>query len=287
MPRFYCLIGLPGSGKSDLAKSLEGEVISVSEIRRMTNDEKNVHDAVKNAVVQCLSEGKDCIYDAPNTIESTRQNLLRSVNVLRFDGGERCEKICIVVATPYDICKRNSYYPDAVSRHRKLWQTPGIWEGWDEIWLYYPRQEYQGIYGDPKKFHARYHKYDQKSGSKLSLGDHLAETGYKLSVAYNDSILTYAGLLHDCAKPFTQTFEGKKVRYYHHQNIGAYESFFFDYGYLEGGASGILYISSLICYHMCPFIWKDEAQEKVFAYHYGDKFYQDIMCLHKADLEAR
>ena len=50
----------------------------------------------------------------------------------------------------------------------------------------------------------------------------------------------------------------------------------------------VLYISSLICYHMMPYVFEKSNEKTVERYKnlWGEEFYNDIMRLHEADVAS-
>jgi CRISPR/Cas system-associated endonuclease Cas3-HD len=135
-------------------------------------------------------------------------------------------------------------------------------------------------------------KYNQdNSHHTLSLGEH------SLTVAHNfeKPMLYYAGLLHDCGKPFTKSFTNYKgeisedAHYYGHECVGAYESLFFRYP--DEDNINELDISILINLHMRPYFWEkdkehgEKTREK-YRKLWGEELYQNVMKLHEADKKA-
>lgn len=145
---FIMLCGLPASGKStkaqELAKLYNATVFSSDALREelyndVNNQEHNqelfveLHKRIKD----CLKSGKSAIYDATNLSCKRRMVFLTELK------GIFCEKICILMATPYEECiKRNSErerkVPESVMK-RMLTNLcdPQITEGWDYIHVIY------------------------------------------------------------------------------------------------------------------------------------------------------
>ena len=119
----------------------------------------------------------------------------------------------------------------------KHFDTPSYFEGWNEIKICYPKRAYRGFYGTPSAFVERYIDYSQDNPHHdYSLGNHCKSTGYRF---LRKNILHTVGLIHDCGKPRCKTYintKGEKTEiahYYSHENVGAYDSFFFDTKYSE------------------------------------------------------
>ena len=100
--------------------------------------------------------------------------------------------------------------------------------------------------------------------------------------------LIYATALHDCGKPFCKTFKNTKgeiteqAHYYNHEHIGSYDSLFY-------AANNALYVSVLIRWHMQPYFWEKDSNEKLHNKYrklWGEQLYKDIMKIHEADKAA-
>ena len=95
--------------------------------------------------------------------------------------------------------------------------------------------------------------------------------------------LCLAAQLHDCGKPNARTEKDGKVLYYHHSNIGAYESMFYEAYPNEDK----FYASALITYHMNPHDWNDDPQKRrTDMRRWGKEFFTDVELLHGCDVKA-
>jgi len=105
--------------------------------------------------------------------------------------------------------------------------------------------------------------------------------------------IALAALLHDIGKPFTVSRTNAKGKddgeyhYYNHHHVGAYDAMFY-LSSLGVNKNDGLYICNLIYYHMKPFTsWAQSEKSKTRDMkRIGKTMYEDIMILHKADLEA-
>lgn len=144
------LCGLPGSGKSSLAKSLidtNTDWISSDEIRRelfgTEEDQRDgsvVFDIMRKRTEEALKVHRSVIYDACNINSKFRIELLTTLK--KFE----CEKICFVCATPYEFCiDRNSHRDrivdeSVIQRMYTNWNSPYFYEGWNSIQIHYPKK---------------------------------------------------------------------------------------------------------------------------------------------------
>lgn len=301
MAIFCMLCGLPSSGKSYIAKeeiSKQGDFVicSSDEIREELfgdiynqNNNEEVFNILHQRVKENLKNGKNVIYDACNINSRRRRAFLKELK------GIPCEKYCIVAATTYEECLRSNKLRDrtvpeeVIEKMYRNWTMPYFFEGWDDIII--------GFKTGTKKLKPfdwanKYMTYNQDNPHHtMSLGEH------SICVANNfedNNTLYYAGLLHDCGKPFTKFFKesngeiGNEAVFYNHENCGAYDSLFFDYP--EGVNIGD--VSILINLHMIPFQWEhdkehgEKTREK-YRKLWGEKLYQDVMKLHEADKKAK
>lgn len=312
---FYMLVGLPGSGKTSLVKYIVEERkkyhtetqddrtivwISSDKIREelygseeIQGDPKEIFSEMRKRTEQALKEGNDVIYDACNINSKKRRGLLSSIK--HFN----CKKVCIVCATPYEMCKeRNSQrerkVPEtAIEKMYLNWNTPFYFEGWDKIEIFFAEKT-RGSFGTPLEFVQKHMMYNQDNPYHLeTLGEHLLGTQEQLlakEVFPVESNISIAALLHDCGKPYTKTFTDTKgnateiAHYYQHACVGAYDALFYDYP--DKTNEDIVEISMLINLHMNPFSWKKLSTKDKQIQLLGKEIYEKIIFIHKADESA-
>ena len=293
-PNFIMLVGLPGSGKSvkaqELSENYNAAIFSSDSLREELFGDVNhqadntklfeeLHKRIKN----CLREGNSAIYDATNINYKRRMAFLSELSNIH------CEKICVLIATPYEEClernsKRERHVPEhVIERMYRSFNIPYWYEGWDDIQIEYG--EFKGCYGSALNFYNKHIDYDQNnSHHALTLGEHLFKTS--LNVGY-DLTLIFAALLHDCGKPFCATLVNKKgevtkeCHYYDHHYVGAYNSLFYNDGDVNR-----LDVAILIHWHMQPYFNKEEKTKEKYRKLWGDKLYSNLMLLHEADKAA-
>jgi hypothetical protein len=201
------------------------------------------------------------------------------------------------MATPFKTCCERNDRRERSIPYKELkkmylsWQTPYWFEGWNNIIIYYDTWYLK----NPYRWVAEYMEYNQcNHNHTLTLGKHCQKVASILRHnSYNSNELYYAGLLHDCGKPFVKTYKdingetSEEAHYYSHDSVGAYESLFFDYSV----DIKQLDVSVLINYHMYPYFWEKDIEngkktEEKYRKLWGDKMYQNVMKLHEADKNA-
>ena len=291
------MCGLPSSGKSykaaELSKQYNAEIFSSDVLRSELygNVEDQEHNQelfteLHRRIKECLKSGKSAIYDACNINYKRRKSFLQDLN--RID----CEKICVLVATPYEKClKRNSERERKVPEHaiKRMYNSfniPYWYEGWDDIVIEYG--EFEGCFGKPVNFYNEYKKYNQhNTHHSLSLGDHCRKCAISLDETVSLEAIC-AAYIHDCGKPETATFVNSKgdvteqCHYYNHQYVSGYKALFFDY-------PNQLDVAIRTMWHMQPYFWEKDNNEKLHNKYkklWGEDLYNDIMLLHAADKNA-
>jgi len=295
-PKLFMMVGIPASGKSKEAIYLSvahNAVIHSSDKLReelsgdMNNQDINqeVFKELHKRIKKDLQQNKNVIMDCTNINYKRRKAFLDTLKNID------CEKIAVIMATPYDIClKRNeererNISPDIIKRMYMNFTIPYWYEGWDDIRITYDSEERKSI----ETSLLNYALYNQDNVHHTrTLGMHCLFTGNMLK-EHNET-LTNAGYLHDIGKPFVKSFldskgeEDTNSHYYNHENVGAYESLFYDLGQADP-----LNIAVLIQWHMQPYFWKDAKKKTIKKYKelWGEELYNNIMLLHKEDEEMR
>ena len=314
MTTFIMMVGLVGSGKSTKAQKLAEEynanIYSSDAIREELSGDINNQDindlvfkTLHKRVKEDLQNGKNCIYDATNISYKKRMAFLRELKNIP------CAKICVLMATPYQECLKHNASRDRVvpeeviERMYKNFNIPFFYEGWNQIIVDYGEKEYHGYYGYPTSLMELTMGFDQNNKHHtLSLGEHLRSTAHNLPCYHNEEFDIYeyaliiAAILHDGGKIFTKDFHNGKgeptedAHYFNHNNVGAYDSLFYNDKMIGNNDSWVwLYISVLIMWHMQPYFWEKDNNEKLHCKYrnlWGEELYQNIMKLHEADKKA-
>lgn len=304
MIKFFMMIGLPASGKSEQAKKLaeeyNAEIFSSDELRvemfgdvNHQEDNNALFNKLHKRIRECLAFGKSAIYDACNINYKRRMEFLKSLNKIS------CEKIAVIMATPYEVClernvQRERKVPEHVIKRMYMnWNTPYWYEGWDDIQIVYSEgaENYKGW--DREWIESVKNFNQDNSHHALSLGDHCWK-----AVKYIDSNTTcchttstelrHAAMLHDEGKMFAKGFydangnPSEEAHYYSHEYCGAYNSLFYEM------ACNRLYVAQLIQWHMRPYLaWRqsEKAMQKDRNL-LGETLFNDICLLHAADIYA-
>lgn len=309
MTEFIMLVGIPASGKSTYAHELEKQgyhIYSSDAIRKeLTGDSnsQNINNKVfkilHKRIKDDLKNGISCVYDATNTSMKRRIAFLNEIK--KYE----CRKKCVLFVMPVEICKernqtRERKVPDSVfDKMLKQFQCPYYYEGWDEI-------EIEWYDGDVKPIEIDLNMNQDNKHHSLTLGEHMKKTReYVLNRINYPRMVFFAAGIHDIGKLYTKSFTDSKgnpsedAHYYGHENYGAYmflvmQNYGISIGEHEsaktslGERRNILYISSLINWHMRPHTaWKQsEKARKRDKMLIGEDMYDDIMLLHEADLAA-
>ena len=299
--KMIMMCGLVGSGKSYKAKKLaeqyDANIHASDNIREELSGDinnQNINDLVfktlHNRIKEDLRNGKNCIYDATNISYKKRMAFLQELKHIP------CDKICVLMATPYEKCLENNInrgrvVPEyIIERMYKSFDIPYWYEGWNDIQIIYFDGS-EGNYNGVCDWVESVMDYDQhNSHHKLTLGEHCLKTfEYLRSIPVPFWEITTAALIHDCGKVKSATYINNKgeqtedCHYYNHHHCGSYDSLFFR------DIDDHLYVAQLIRWHMQPYFWEKDNNEKLHNKYrklWGEELYKDIMKLHEADRTA-
>lgn len=305
MSVLYFAVGIHGSGKSYWAENNKDELNAVVHSSDAIREELgDINDQTQNELVfntlhkrvkEDLLNGKNVIYDSTGLKRKNRLHLLS--NVLK---DVPCEKICVLFATPYEICLKNNASRDrkvpehVLERMYKNFEIPCCQEGWDDIQIVWWDYKEDGMVFDYlKDLKEKCNISHDNPHHTLSIKDHMWKAFTKSVSMQADFIISASTLLHDCGKPFVKAFidsHGKPsevAHYYNHHNVSSYLSLFYlkEMGFDE---KEILHISLLIGLHMQPFLaWdKSDKTEDKDRKLFGDIIVDQVIEIHKYDLLA-
>ena len=143
--QLHLLCGIPGCGKSSLAKSLSGYIISTDQLRKFLWDDESVfkYDKLVFRLIEMiakymLSIGKDVIIDSTNITINSRK---KYIDIARRYGAKVTVHWvdCQVDKAIEQNALRERNVPEVVIYSmNKSFQPPNIDEGIDTIMIYHP-----------------------------------------------------------------------------------------------------------------------------------------------------
>lgn len=297
-PVLYMTVGLPSSGKSYCAKKhfsniniYSSDDIRVELFGNVDVQDKNdkVFNLLHKRVKEDLKSGRNSFIDATNITSKRRRAFLKDIRNID------CTKVCLVFATTVERCKssnklREKSVPESViDRMYRNFEMPGMFEGWDKIFVIYNEEDNYDSY-DFCKVLAEADKFDQKNPHHThTLGEHLRCVRGQLLDGGDKNLVT-AGFLHDIGKMKTQIFLDASgnpsdiAHYYSHHNVGAYDSMIIIRGCSD---DDIVDICTLVQWHMNPYFWEFESTRAKYKDIWGEELYNRIMLLHEADKNAK
>lgn len=300
---FFMLIGLPASGKSAYAEGLlkTGKtyfndntiIISSDQYREIffkdINDQshnKELFELIRNDIKKYLKAGFTVIYDACNISIKNRKSILQAVKEAHIDDLTIRAKVMV---TPIETCyKRNKERDRVVPEHvidrmAANFQLPLYNEGFDDI-------EFKKLYNCEHhanliQLFGHMRNYDQNNPHHtVTLDVHCFNACMYLLDKTKNKELLVAALFHDIGKLYTKTYD-EETGYCHfigHENAGAYKMLM-----TNSSDFNMVKVAYYINYHMIPFKLKHVNRKTEIKYKkLLDNLWDDILLLHKADLQA-
>jgi len=306
-PTVYMMVGLPGSGKSYLAKTFDCPVVSSDDIRaELCNgnlDDKDNHEKVfqevHRRIKDYLKNGQSCVLDATNLSRKRRKHFVSTVPA-------GVNKVAIVVATELPILLRqnderdHTVPEDVIMRYYKTISIPRKDEGWDEIRVYpHPenKRTLKDYLGDCQDV-----EHDNEHHSTPDILTHMVksmlyvQSKYTVTAGYApgemmvcdspEGLAQTAALYHDIGKPVVKSRikpngqEDTQSHYYNHNEVGAYMmccAFKPD----DPFAREIIILTQ---HHMDAFFVNDH--EKIIEDLYGPRIAKAYKILHEADVKC-
>lgn len=304
MQTFYMTVGLPRSGKSHYAKDIPDAIIYSSDVVRQEvmgdignrSNQAHVFNTLHNRVLSDLKAGKNVIYDATNVNYRRRMDFLREVDALNIEG---LQKVCLFMSIPYEICVKNNNtkdrpIPECVIRNMYLhFDVPMMCEGWDEIRIIDFNKHTNDIQTDRHEILSRLSRFEHDDAMhEFTVGQHCLTTwAYMVGHYGEDNIpLLLAAMFHDIGKEKTKVYRdpdgepSDSAHYYHHDRVGAYESFFYTG---DMPTEHRLAAALLIRWHMTPYYaYKPSVRQEIVDL-IGEKNWNDVLILHDCNKRAR
>lgn len=300
--KLIVLIGIPGSGKSTVAKALskkhDAVIHSSDELRLEMFGSYDVQDRnielfeeLNNRIkTSLLIDGQSVIADMTNLNYKNRRSLLNLVHKTLY-----IEKIAIVVATTIDTCIKRDSERDrtvgarVINRMVKQFCFPVYGEGFDKIDIIYTEKI------DKFKFYLdlsnRAEGFEQDNPHhSLTLQEHMLKASEEFLFSHEDSYssrIHSALLIHDYGKLYTKSFKNKKgetreyASYLKHENVSAYLAMFADYNHPKKDAT--VYICQLVQYHMRHYGATTDKAKKRLKNLVGEQLYSDLLIVNKYD----
>lgn len=306
MSKIFVMVGLPASGKSTYAKELaeqeNANIHSSDNMRKILFGDENINDRneevfsmLHKQIKLDLIDNKNVVYDATNINYKRRKAFLKDL------GKIECEKICILMATPYEKCLEQNKLRDrqvpeeAIKRMYLNFYIPQYYEGWDNIKI---------VFGS--KLKRVFDLFNGENGLNkisqdnphhtLTIGEHCdkcLDEIQKLADYKSYKLLFESAVLHDIGKRFTKEFKNYKgektdiAHYYSHHLVSAYDSLFYPLSLTHDYCTDdIIERANYIQWHMQPFFMETEKAKNKFIKLVGQEFYDNLMILHQADLLA-
>lgn len=303
MCKFIMLVGLPSSGKSAYATKMYYEkgytIVSSDSIREELYGDENIQgdstlvfNEIKNRIKKLLyQDSKNVILDATNISYKRRIQFLKDIKIKR----QSIHKECHIVVTPYEECifrnsKRNRIVPESViDRMYKQFNVPQYYEGWDNIKII--RNFNDKIEYSIDELFKNLVKIPQDNPyHNLTIGKHCTEAFKNIRSLTFDSDLYLPTLLHDIGKQHCKTFKDSKgnidshAHFYGHEFVSAYMSLIYC-SYLDD--DNLLKVSNYIQWHMRPFHINTDKAKLKFMNLVGEKIYNDLLLIHRADVMSK
>lgn len=247
-----------------------------------------------------LKKGRNTIYDATNINSKRREAFVKSLNKIN------CQKICIFVATDYDIClkrngKRDRYVPENVIKNMYMhFDIPQYREGWDIIKIKRTR--------DKSKDYDVFKYVDYLATISHDNPHHMFTIGAHIQAVANDimkkymlkfagdierlEILLRAAMFHDIGKGFTRTYINSKgeeteiAHYYNHEHVSAYMYVMFENeNEIKNNMNRVLYTADLVGLHMKLNNSSDDIDKiksKLFKM-VGKREFEDLCIINESD----
>lgn len=292
---FYMTIGLPASGKSSFVSEMPMHgamrICSSDEIRgelygdeSIQKDPSIVFNIMKNRANEALAAGKSVYYDATNIQYKHRASTLEWFRKRYPD----VKYIALVFAVPIEECimrdskRERRVGADVINKMAMQFNVPSTREGFDEVRIIRLYNNADTFCSELIKKMCGFNQHN--SHHTLDLLNHCTRTAAVYTIMSNmfacDDDYDIA-LFHDVGKLYTQTFlncRGEitdEAHYYGHEHVSAYCYLCLPQGKIDGAL--------IIENHMKPYLNISKKGIQRIINRIGDKNWEDVLLLHKAD----
>ena len=294
------MVGIPGSGKSTIAKQLAAvlgddcKIFSSDEYRKnilgkeedQTQNDK-IFRMLYNDLRNYLSIGKSAIIDATNINMKARSRIFHEVNKIKSE--LKFKIVAYIVNVPITVCierdsqRKRSVGEDVIMKMVRRFQCPQYFEGFDLIKFDFDVSEDTAVgKKENQDILSLMDSYDQENPHHIfTLGGHCRALASNYE---KGSWLYYAGLYHDVGKLTTRNVDEQGIaHYYDHDCVGAYNCCCFPELFKSNSHYLFLNMIMVINYHMkFHKDWRTEKYRKLF----GDTLYNILIDFAENDKKA-
>lgn len=287
MTKYIIMVGLPGSGKSTVAKTFGFPVFSSDQYRLKLlgneNDQSNnqkVFNALHKDIKEALQEGKSVVYDATNINRKARKQAIECAKNID------CEIIAYVKCPDIATCvarnnlRERKVPEEVIMGMMRKFELPQKFEGFTDIII---DNEYKEECRTYLEYLAkRMIDFDQENPHhKFTLAEHCRRVANQFD---RDTIEHKAGIIHDTGKLFTKRKDERGVaHYYNHDNVGTY-IYLNNIEITEENKDKWLEILFFVNYHMRAHNDLCSAKaERKYRNLFGDKLFDRLMKFAEAD----
>lgn len=295
MTTLTIMVGLPASGKSTIARRISRETDAVllesdqhrDDVFQGRQDNKTnalLFEHLHKMAYLYLENKHDLVFDATNLSYKHRMTLLKKIRGLK-----NVKKVAHVVMTDVETClqrnigRKREVDERVIYRMRESFTMPQLYEGFDEINISSTFNKdfytFQNLYDMTIDFN------QENPNHTRTLWNHMSEVSKELPMRFG-----IVGLLHDVGKVYTKSFtKADRVtptdiaHYFNHENVSAYESFFYLKNLPGYSDDEILYLVGLIQNHMRLYQCNTKKSLSKLINLVGNQMYVDLLTFNQAD----
>lgn len=230
-PTVYMLVGPPGCGKSYYANKLsiltKGIILSSDSIRKELYGDESIQDNpnlvfdIRNKrMLEELDRGNSVILDSTNLSRKNRKNTIDLIKDKSIDIQAHIIFCPISLCIERDFNRDRAVGKDIILRMLKGFKFPYYDEGFSKIKIITNVDDNQLLLD----FRTSLDIPQENKHHKLSLSEHMKESG-RYCIAHNfDLVIVLAAFYHDVGKLETKFIKDGEAHYYGHQGVSAYKA---------------------------------------------------------------